>query len=93
MTLDHAGRFALPRHTLVTLPPGAWEVAAASGALWLTLDHDPRDIVLEPGEAFAVDGRRRALVHALQDAVLVLRPPLQAPAAGPAAAPGRWAPA
>ncbi len=84
MNLTHAGRFALPRHTLVELPPGAWEVVATGGALWLTLDNDPRDIVLEPGQACTIDGRRRALVHALADAVLVLRPPLQAPAAGKA---------
>lgn len=76
MILDHPGSFALPRHSLVELLRGqAYEVGSAAGTLWLTLDHDTRDIVLEPGESFRVDGRQRVLVHALSDAVLRLTQP------------------
>lgn len=76
MILDHPGRFALPRHCLVELLRGrAYDVGSAAGTLWLTLDHDTRDIVLEPGESFRVDGRQRVLVHALSDAVLSLAQP------------------
>ena len=41
-----------------------WCVTAANGALWITQDGDPRDIVLQAGESFAFD-RPKALVSAL----------------------------
>jgi hypothetical protein len=44
------------------------------GALWITLDNDPRDIVLEAGEAFTTDQARRALVYALQASTLYVEP-------------------
>ena len=28
---------------------------AVTGTLWVTIDNDPRDIVLDPGESFVVD--------------------------------------
>lgn len=40
------------------------------GALWLTLDHDPRDVILEAGETFHGTEHRRGVVYALQDARL-----------------------
>ena len=64
-------RFAMPRRTLVELPTGrAWQVGCAAGSVWLTLDHDPRDLVLEPGTSFEVHPDQRALAYALEDAVL-----------------------
>lgn len=74
--LDHTGRFAMLRGNLLEMPPGGpLDVACGAGTLWLTLDNDLRDIVLGPGDAFAVPRGRRALVHALDDAVLELRQP------------------
>ena len=35
------------------------------GTLWITLDNDPRDIVLDAGESFSVDSHGNALVNAL----------------------------
>ena len=87
MRNDAPGRVAMLRQTLLELPRGELTVRCASGSLWLTLDHDPRDIVLEAGERVALDGRRRALAYALEDAVLEV-----ARGSAPAAAdrPARW---
>lgn len=74
MKIDHPGRFPMPRRTLLELPAGHWQVGSGGGTLWLTLDEDPRDIVLEPGERWTVQPGERALVYALDDAVLELRP-------------------
>jgi hypothetical protein len=50
-------------------------LASASGTLWVTIDHDPRDIVLEAGEGFDVASSEALLVCALGGpAVLELRP-------------------
>jgi hypothetical protein len=35
------------------------------GTLWITIDHDPRDIVLEVGEHFVVDVDQSVIVTAL----------------------------
>jgi Protein of unknown function (DUF2917) len=40
---------------------------AVQGTLWITMDNDPRDIVLDPGEAFVVDSDRPLVVLALGD--------------------------
>jgi len=50
-------------------------LASAAGTLWVTIDHDVRDIVLEPGQGMAVGGSADLLVCALGGpAVLELRP-------------------
>jgi hypothetical protein len=50
-------------------------LASASGTLWVTIDHDRRDIVLEAGQGFDVASREDVLVCALGGpAVLDLRP-------------------
>ena len=47
-------------------------VECVSGALWVTQDGDPRDIVLTPGDSFAFDQRGDALISALDDARFLL---------------------
>jgi Protein of unknown function (DUF2917) len=44
------------------------------GALWITLDNDPRDVVIEAGEEFSTAEHRRALVYALQPSRLYVEP-------------------
>lgn len=46
-----------------------------SGTVWITLDHDTRDVVLEAGESFSTPEHRRALVYALAPARLLIEPP------------------
>ncbi|HEX6722213.1 MAG TPA: DUF2917 domain-containing protein [Burkholderiaceae bacterium] len=40
---------------------------AVKGTLWVTIDNDPRDIVLDPGESFTVDSDAPLFVMALGD--------------------------
>lgn len=56
-------------------------LASAGGTLWVTIDNDLRDIVLEPGDSFEVTGDEPLIVCALGGpAVLDLQPaePLEA---------------
>ncbi len=44
---------------------------ARRGTVWITVDHDPRDIVLRPGQAWVVDATQPVLISALGDSALV----------------------
>ncbi len=55
-------------------------IEALSGTLWVTIDNDLRDIVLEVGEGFDIGGSGDALVSALADARFVLLEPVGQPA-------------
>ncbi|MDM0013988.1 DUF2917 domain-containing protein [Variovorax sp. J22P168] len=58
---------SLPKMAVFTLPDAhEVDIECTSGAVWVTLDHDRRDIVLEPGQRFRSDIHRRALVAALE---------------------------
>jgi hypothetical protein len=41
-------------------------LACVGGTLWVTLDHDLRDIILEPGQHWTIPARKRCLIYALQ---------------------------
>ena len=49
-------------------------IRCLEGSLWLTVDHDPRDIVLGPGESFTPADHRRVLIYALEPSRFVLVP-------------------
>ncbi|WP_077037085.1 DUF2917 domain-containing protein [Pelomonas sp. KK5] len=55
---------------------GAAHLASSAGTIWVTIDHDPRDWVLEAGETLDVaDGAAELMVSALGGpATLELRP-------------------
>ena len=69
------------------------QILCRSGSLWVTLDGDPRDIVLDAGDQFTATEHRRALIYALGPASLSLsmapatRPARRTWRARPAAAP------
>ncbi len=66
----------LERQEMVRLPQGAsLSVKCLEGALWVTLDHDRRDIVLEPGEAFTTPADRGGIVYALKPSRMALVAP------------------
>lgn len=44
------------------------------GTVWLTLDHDVRDIVLNAGDRFVTQEHRNALLYALAPARLEMAP-------------------
>ena len=56
-------------------------VTCNRGSDWLTLDNDPRDVVLEPGESFTASGHRRAVIYALEDSCIRVREAQPAPVA------------
>jgi len=58
------------------------KVTCLEGSLWITQDHDQRDIILEPGESFTVYGKSPALVSAMVPSVLVVEEPAQLPQRG-----------
>jgi hypothetical protein len=49
------------------------QVNCGEGSLWLTLDNDPRDIILEPGDSFFTTEHRRGLVYAFAPSRFTLR--------------------
>jgi hypothetical protein len=49
------------------------ELLCHSGSLWVT-EGRPQDMVLHSGESLRVDGHRRALVQAMADSRLTVRP-------------------
>ena len=54
-------RFTIGGGRLFDLPDAAAvRVRCTAGSLWITLDHEPRDIVLVPGESFSTPDHRRA---------------------------------
>jgi len=58
---------SLPKKAIFTLPDAHdVDIECQSGTVWITLDDDQRDIVLERGERFRSDAHRRALVAALE---------------------------
>ena len=63
----------LPRHGLLRLPRTRGRaVVCVDGCLWITVDDDPRDIVLGPGERHVFDGKAPALVTAFEPSALLL---------------------
>ena len=82
----------LPKRSIFTVPDVAGiAIECESGSVWVTLDNDQRDVVLNAGERFTSDLHRRALVSALEPshiALAVPRPALAQFAPGPA--PSRW---
>ena len=66
--------FGLAARGLVDIPDiSGTQVICRRGSLWITLDNDPRDIVLEAGESFFSAEHRRALVYAFQASVVAMR--------------------
>lgn len=66
---------ALAKGAMVSVPDiDGFHLHCREGSLWLTLDHDPRDIVLEAGARYTGSGHRRALIYALEKSCLTLRP-------------------
>lgn len=63
----------LPR-SLFSVPDAAGlEITCREGTVWITLDHDVRDIVLDAGQSFVAHEHRRGLIYALGTARVDLR--------------------
>lgn len=58
---------ALQRRAVFSLPDAhGVDIECTRGSLWITLDHQVRDIVLAPGQHFRSDSHRPALVEAIE---------------------------
>ncbi|MEO6032586.1 MAG: DUF2917 domain-containing protein [Burkholderiaceae bacterium] len=52
--------------TLILLEPLGRGVECLEGCVWITLDHDRRDFIVEAGQTFTACSNQRALIHALE---------------------------
>lgn len=70
-------RTALPRRKTFVLEDAAGSAISLDyGCVWITLECDPRDIVLLPGMRFEIDREGRTVVTAEEDSRLrIERPP------------------
>lgn len=50
-------------------------IECLEGSVWITLDGDLRDLVLDAGQSCKIDRKRRALIQALDTARVRLVPP------------------
>lgn len=50
-------------------------IECLEGAIWVTLDGDSRDVVLDAGQSFIVDRKQRTLLQALDAALVRLTEP------------------
>lgn len=71
LSLAHQGMFSVA-------DAAGLQMTCREGSLWITLDHDTRDIVLSAGESFLTTQHRRAIIYAIGPSSLSLE---MAPAA------------
>jgi Protein of unknown function (DUF2917) len=76
-TWNSANAFSLNlRHqALFSVPDAAnIRIACVEGTVWITLDNDPRDIVLDARGVFTTQEHRRALVYAMEPSTITVTP-------------------
>lgn len=86
LSLAHQGMFSVA-------DAAGLQMICREGSLWITLDHDTRDIVLSAGECFLTTQHRRAIIYAIGHSSLSLAMAPAAPSGRPAgkASPARAA--
>ena len=63
----------LRRQALFSVPDAAGvRIACVEGAVWITLDNDPRDIVLESCGVFTTPEHRRAIIYAMKPSTITV---------------------
>lgn len=71
--LNHGG-VCLARNQSFGISNGkGYRVVCHSGSVWITQDHDPRDIILARGESFTLDRDGNALVQAFETAAVAVK--------------------
>jgi hypothetical protein len=75
ISLD-SSRVELRRHQTLRLADASGvAVVCLCGALWITQENDPRDVIVEAGAWFALDRPGVALVEAIEASSVHLRAP------------------
>jgi Protein of unknown function (DUF2917) len=63
----------LPHRSIFNVPDASGvQITCRTGSVWITLDNDPRDIVLQAGESYTGTDHRQAIIYALDASQLVL---------------------
>jgi hypothetical protein len=74
MDTDRRQVMTLPRRAVLSLKlPVGTRIECRRGCVWLTEDGVPGDIVLEPGDCWAVSRSGGVLVQALHEAAFAVR--------------------
>src|SRR5580765_1172646 len=63
------------RETISVVDGKGARIAVVDGSVWITQEHDPRDVMLRPGESFTLDRNGTAVIEALADAEVALDAP------------------
>jgi hypothetical protein len=72
----HPATISLRKGAIHRLPRGRGQrIESLSGSLWVTIDNDVRDILVDPGKGFSIDRDGAALISALDDSHFVVLDP------------------
>ena len=72
----HPASISLRKGAIHRLDDGRGQrIESLSGSLWITIDNDRRDILVNPGEGFTIDRDGLALISALDDSRFVVLNP------------------
>lgn len=70
----------LPRQALFSIADAAdVRIACVRGSVWITLDNDLRDIVLDDYGVFSTTEHRRAVIYALKPSCITIAPATPSP--------------
>lgn len=73
-TRPHRFELTLEHRALLSVADAAdLQIDCREGTVWVTLDHDPRDVVLATGERFVTAEHRRAVIYALEPARIAVQ--------------------
>lgn len=73
----HPASINLRKGAIHRLPSGRGQrIESLAGSLWVTIDNDVRDILVNPGQGFSIDRDGAALISALDDSRFVVLDPV-----------------
>jgi len=73
----HPASISLPKGAIHRVPKGRGQrIESLHGSLWVTIDNDRRDILVNPGQGFSIDRDGDTLISALDDARFVVLNPV-----------------
>ena len=70
--LEHTAVKLAQYETINIIDGKGSRVVARAGNVWITQEHDPRDVILRPGQSFTLDRDGTAVIEALVDAEVAL---------------------